>query len=139
MPPEQWPWRDQGTLARARAVARFYRNVLFIESPDKCQRLDDRMIAWSQGWVVTGTMSAESMSPDQMINEDEAGAVLGRSPRTVARFRRENKLSGKRVGKVFFYRVGDLLAFKRVLSGQGKQSQCTVADDGSSAPMGEPS
>ena len=51
-------------------------------------------------------------SPDDLIDTAEAAKILGLSPRTVRQHANLGNLIGKRIGRDWVFRRGDVAAFK---------------------------
>lgn len=113
-----WPEPTDGLTARARKIAIAYRQLILdhLDTGDANTKLrealtelDTRMRGYGQYWV-TGT--AEAFDDDEWVPADIGGDIVGLSSSRLSHLRIAGALEGKRMGRAFYYRVGDLRAYR---------------------------
>ncbi len=110
-PMSAWPYPGDAPLARARRVARAYREHLLRVDPDLCATLDDQMTSFGETWLAPRILRYDL---DDWLSPREAADIAGVSVACVRQWRARGRLTGRHTAKGWRYRARDVL----VLSGE---------------------
>ncbi len=104
-----WPFPEDTSLDRARKIAIAYRTALLDADPDECSMLDRRMRYFNQTWVLG---YVDRWDDNDLITGREAAELLSVTPGAVRHYRLRGYLCGFRTTEGWYYRVGDVRAFR---------------------------
>lgn len=104
-----WPFPEDSSTDRARKVAIAYRTAFLEALPDQCAVLDARMRYFNQTWVLGYT---DQWDDNDLVTGKGAAELLSVSPAAVRHYRLRGYLCGYRTTEGWYYRVGDLRAFR---------------------------
>lgn len=102
-----WPYPGDSPLARARRVARAYRQHLYDADPATCATLDARCLDWGEGWVAPSTLRYDL---DDWLSVADAADIAAVQPATLRTWRKRGRLTGRHGTDGWRYRARDVLA-----------------------------
>jgi len=105
--PDAWPYRGDSPNAKLRRVAHAYRARLARVAPDECAELDTIMRRLGQHWVIPRPVTTD---PQAWVSAQDAAELAAVDAATIHRLRERGRLTGRRVGVRWEYRVADILA-----------------------------
>lgn len=126
-----WPFPGESPLARARRAAQAYRTALAASDPAAAARLDDRLTAWGETWMVPKLIT---YGPDDMLTAAQAGEVLCISAAAVNNLRRAGRLPGTRENGMWRYRAREVTKLLAEPRRRQRRATDTLKTDGRSVP-----
>lgn len=127
----RWPYPGDSVLTRTRKVAWAYRALAEKLSGDDTtllDELDERIRSWDEGWIAPKKV----YHPDDWVPAKEAIDVAGIADASVSKARINGRIQGRRDGKRFMYRVGDLWGLAATMRRRNTTQQSRVPDNGRS-------
>ncbi len=104
---DPWPWPKDSALARARRVARSYRDALEGVDPSACEYLDTEMSRMGQRWVLP---TASLYDEDDYLSADLVADFAAVRPKTVYQWRRQG-LPAIKTNEGMRFRFADVRAW----------------------------
>lgn len=104
---QAWPFLGDAPLARARRIARAYRERLAAVDPSRCAELDEMCLAWGEGWVAPRTLR---YGLDDWLTPAEAADAAAVSVAAVRQWRHRGRLTGRQTDDGWRYLARDVLA-----------------------------
>lgn len=102
-----WPYPGDSPVARARRIARAYREHLAVADPARCAELDAACEAWGQTWIAPRTLRYDL---DDWLRPADAADIAAVSVATLRKMRTRGRLVGRRTSEGWRYRARDVLA-----------------------------
>lgn len=134
-----WPYPGDSPLARARRIARAYREHLAVANPQICTQLDATCIDWGEGWVAPRVLRYDL---DDWLSPADAADIAAVSMASIRKMRARGRLHGRRTAQGWQYRARDVLALvseiRRRSGGQSWSATGTLPDKVDSAQMPSP-
>ncbi len=144
----QWPFPGDSPIARARKVGLAYRTLAQdltkqlhdagITVETAVADLDERFTDWGEKWHCE---QVKSLGPDDLVDRNEAAALIGVAGGTLGRLRIRGRIKGQWVKGVFgkpghyLYKVSDVYQLSTELRGRSwraADATDTVTPDGES-------
>lgn len=101
-----WPYPGDSPLARARRVARAYREHLHQVDPLRCNEVDEQMAGWGQGWIAPRVLRYEL---DDWLSLADAADVAAVERGCLRQWRARGKIVGRHTTTGWQYRARDVL------------------------------
>jgi hypothetical protein len=105
-----WPFAGDLPLARARKIARAYRERLAEVDPELCASLDALCDDWGETWIAPRPLR---YGLDDWLTPAEAADVSAVSVAAIRKARHDGRLAGRRTADGWRYQARDVLRLRR--------------------------
>lgn len=102
-----YPFPGDSPVARARRIARAYRERLAAVDLHNCAQLDELCVEWGESWVAPRTLRYDL---DDWLSPADAADIAALSVASLRKMRGRGRLVGKRTAEGWRYRARDVLA-----------------------------
>jgi len=121
-----WPYPGDSPVARARRVARAYREVVARLDPDACAELDERLAGWGETWLAPRIVTYDL---DDWLSAAQAADVAAVSVACLRQWRGRDRLRGRQVGGRWEYRARDVLTLAAEVRRRGGSEKPLSEED----------
>lgn len=104
---QPWPFSGDAPLARARRIARAYRELAAAADLSRCAELDELCSAWGETWVAPRVVRYDL---DDWLTPAEAADAAAVSVAAVRQWRHRGRLAGRHTKDGWRYLAREVLA-----------------------------
>ena len=102
-----WPYPGDSPLAKARRIARAYREIAARADPEATTELDQRIVGWGEVWIAPRMVRFDL---DDWLSPADAADIAAVSIAALRQWRARGRLTGRRTHDGWRYRARDVLA-----------------------------